>query len=339
MKAFGNERGQVFVLVGLALALLAAVVGFATDYAVLSYTRNQGQVAVDTAAVAGATGLPLYRSEGDPSEVYERIAALDAGNDVRGTAAELGDSGSTVEFLIFDPATNSFTCEAGCDPEQVNAIRVTKNGGYATPVYFSWARNLLGGSNPAAHTINVSAASYLSCGGETPTGGVGVIALRECEINYPEDCDVPQVLQGGSDNSAFTTFNLTGSNVCKQIVEGNPPSNLQDRIKVGDEINLVGTGQVTSCLAALDAEYSHCGPANCATDPPDPTCIITLPVIDCAGPESNALVVGFAHACVTDIQSQGNQKWVRGEIECDGEIEGGGGACFGVLGKKAYLIR
>ncbi|MGH7803104.1 MAG: hypothetical protein ACREQJ_02050, partial [Candidatus Binatia bacterium] len=295
---------------------------------------------VDTAAAAGATGLSSYRNDGDPSDVYDRIAALDAGNDVRGSAADLGAAGSTVEFLVYDPATNEFTCESGCDPELVNAVRVTKVGGYETPVYFSWARNLLGGASPASHAINVSAAAYQSCAGEAPIGGVGVIALRECEINYPEDCNVPQVLQGGSDNSAFTTFNLTGASVCKQIVQGNPPSNLQDRIKVGDTINLVGTGQVTSCLAALDEEYQHCDATRCATDPPDPTCIIYLPVIDCTGPESNAKVVGFARTCVTDIQSQGQEKWVKGEIECEGtELEGGGGTCAGVLGKKAYLVR
>ena len=341
MNTIRNERGgAIFALIGLMLALLASFIGLATDYGVLSYTRNQAQAAVDTAAVAGASGLPLYRSEEDPADVYERIAALDEGNDVRGATAALAGEGSTVEFLIYDPATNSITCESDCDAELVNAVRVTKNGGYETPVYFSWARNFLGGTSPSSHTINVTATSYLSCASEAPSGGVGVIALRECEINYPDDCNVPQVLQGGADNSAFTTFNLTGSNVCKQIVEGNPPSNLQDRIKAGDLINLVGTGQVTSCLMELDEEYEDCNAASCASDPPDPDCIMYLPVIDCAGPESNAIVVGFAKACVTEIESQGQEKFVKGEIECDGDqLPGGGGQCFGLLGKHPFLVR
>ena len=336
-----NERGAVFVLIGLALTLLAAVIGFATDYGVLAYTQNQGQAAVDTAALAGASGIAQYRDDGDDSLIQERIAALDDANDVRGLAADLGGGGATVELLVYDSASNTFTCESGCEPELVNAVRVTKTG-YATPVYFSWARNLLGGTNPASYSVAVSAVGHLSCPAEIDSGdGIGVIALRECEIDYPDDCNVPQVLQGGTDNSAFTTFNLTGANVCKEMIEGNPPTNLQDDVKVGDVINLVGTGQATSCLKAVDDRFAHCKESSCESDPPDPTCIMTLPVIDCAGPESNAKIVGFAEACITDVQSHGSNKWVKGEIECSLSCDdcGGGGACFGLVSNQPYLIR
>src|SRR5688572_12590340 len=124
MKNLRNERGAVFVLVGLALAFLAAVIGFATDYGVLVYTQNQGQAAVDTAALAGASGIPQYVDDADDSLIHERIAALDAANEVRGFAADLGNGGATVDLLHWDDATNEFTCENDCDQELVNAVRV-----------------------------------------------------------------------------------------------------------------------------------------------------------------------------------------------------------------------
>jgi hypothetical protein len=336
----GNEDGAVFVLVGLAMFLLAAFVGLATDFGVMAYVKNQGQSAVDTAALAAASAIPEYREAGDASLATSRVTMLDAANDVRGASADV--AGASLEFLTYDLETNAFTCESGCEPEDVNAVRVTKTD-YQAPFFFSWARNAFGGSAPGSIDVAVSASAYLGCpSGLDTDGGIGPIALRECEINYPEDCNVPgqSIYQSGGDNSAFATFNLTGASVCGQIASGNPPNNLQDRVNVGDLINLVGTGQVTSCLKEVEDRFEHCDEASCASDPPDPSCVLPLPVIDCAGPESNGIVVGFASVCITDVNSTGNPKYVHGEIECGPTEPGGpGGACFGTFATRPVLVR
>lgn len=347
MRTLRNEDGAVFALVGLAMFLLAALVGLATDFGVMAYVKNQGQSAVDTAALAAASAIPEYREAGDASLAMSRVEALDTANDVRGNPADVASA--SVEFLTYDVTTNAFTCESGCEPEDVNAVRVTKTD-YQSPFFFSWARNAFGGSSPNSIDVQASATAYLGCPAEEEGAGMGPIALRECAIDFPEDCNVPKelVCQSGceetseesSDNSAFTTFNLTGANACKQLASGNPPTNMVDTVHVGDVISLVGTGQVTSCLSELQDVFAHCSEAKCATDPPEPTCILTLPVIDCGGPESNAIVVGFATACVTEVSVKGKEKWVKGSLECGPQEPGGpGGACFGTFATRPVLVR
>ncbi len=334
----------MFVLIGLALTLLAAVIGFATDYGVLVYTQNQGQAAVDAAALAGVTGIPQYVDDGDDVVIHERIAALDAANDVRGLAADLGGGGATVDLLHWDDATNEFTCENDCDQELVNAVRVTK-GGYETPLYFSWARNLFGGSESASRTINVSAVAHLPCPDALdppPDGpGWGPIALRECKIGFPDACNVTSIIQSSEseDNSAFTTFNLKGSNVCGDIAERKLPAGLDEKVEVGDEINLVGTGSSASCLKKLDDYYEECGPEDCGDDP-TPACTAVLPVIDCAGSESAGIVKGFALVCFTKIESPPKKKLIETTVICPYEAgEGSGGTCLGTYSKQPLLIR
>ena len=350
MTPLRNERGAVFVLVGLALFLLAAVIGLATDYGVLAYARNQGQAAVDAAALAGASGIPKYVDDADDSVIQERIAALDGANDVRGFAADLGNGGATVDLLHWDETTNEFTCENDCEPELVNAVRVTK-AGYETPVFFSWARNAFGGGESGTKTLNVSATAHLPCPDtfEPPTTGPGwgPIALRECKIGFPDACNVTSIIQTAEaeDNSAFTTFNLNGSNVCGDIATGTTlPAGLDAEVQVGDAINLVGTGAAASCLKKLDDRYQHCGPEDCTTDPvtdpPTSDCHAVLPVIDCAGSESVGTVKGFALVCFTNITSPPKPKLIETQVICPYEGgEGTGGTCLGTYSKQAVLVR
>jgi Putative Flp pilus-assembly TadE/G-like len=341
MNAHRGQRGQIFVIVGLALFLISAMIGLAADFGLLAFTQNQGQAAVDTAALAGASGLPSYITKGDVTEVESRIAALDHANVVRGESAGLGNGGAKIEFLIYDRETNRITCESGCDRQQVNAIRVTKTG-YETPTFFGWSRPDAGTSTPPRN-LRVSAVGHLGCPSEIDTEEtprLGPIALRECRIGFPNACTTSSILQSGSagDNSAFTTFNLTGADTCKDIASGNPPADLQRKIRIGDTINLVGSGQVTSCLKELDDHYQHCTPLSCV-NPPDPSCIVTLPVIDCASPQSSGVVVGFATACVRDIQSP-SPKRIDAQVQCGAQTPSGpGGACFGTLAKRPILIR
>lgn len=346
-KTLGNEDGAVFALVGLALFVLAAFIGLATDFGLTTYVKDQGQSAVDTAALAAASAIPEYRVDGDASLALARIAALDGANDVRGDSADVASS--AVEFLEYDVETDAFACESGCDPEFVNAVRVTKTD-YRAPFFFSWARNAFGAGDASSIDVQVSSTAYLGCPSGVDGAGIGPIALRECAIDYPNDCNVERnlVCQSGTcetesetgDNSAFTTFNLTGANVCKQIASGNPPNNLVDTVHTGDVINLVGTGQVTSCLNEVKDRFDHCTDASCASEPPDPSCVLTLPVVSCGGPSSSATIVGFATACVTEVAAHGSEKWVKGTLECGPQEPGGpGGSCFGTFAKRPVLVR
>jgi len=53
-----NQHGSVIIWVTLMITLLLVMVGMGLDTGQMTYTRNQGQVAVDAAALAAISGLP-----------------------------------------------------------------------------------------------------------------------------------------------------------------------------------------------------------------------------------------------------------------------------------------
>ena len=63
MKTLKNERGSVLVFITLMIVLLMIMVGMGLDTGHLTYTRAQGQAAVEAAAALSAvTGLPHWAS-------------------------------------------------------------------------------------------------------------------------------------------------------------------------------------------------------------------------------------------------------------------------------------
>ena len=53
-----NEKGGVIVFMTFMIVLLLIMVGMGLDTGYLTYTRSQGQAAVDAAALAAVSGLP-----------------------------------------------------------------------------------------------------------------------------------------------------------------------------------------------------------------------------------------------------------------------------------------
>ena len=58
MKHLENQRGAVLIFVTLMIVLLLIMVGLGLDTGSLTYSRNQGQAAVDAAALSAVSGLP-----------------------------------------------------------------------------------------------------------------------------------------------------------------------------------------------------------------------------------------------------------------------------------------
>ncbi len=341
-----RERGSILLFVALALTTLLVIVGLAADTGLLVYARSQAQAAVDLAALSAASGIPDYVQTGSTTTISSRLSLLNSANDVRGRSASLSltGSGMAVDLLHFDQTSRSFTCGPGCAQSQVNSIRVTKKG-YDVPVFFGALREDFGAAAKNSQRLDVSATAYLGCPDEVnppPGGGFGLgpLALRECKIGYPDTCNVSQVIQSSSspDNSQFTTYNLKGSNDCRDIASGLVPNGLNTTVKIGDTINTVGSGQSSACLKALDDRYQHCTAASCV-DPVDKSCVATLPVIDCAGSESTGVIQGFATVCFVDITSPPQPKSIKVVSRCkDSTDNPGGGQCFGLVSTHPILI-
>ena len=76
MRVQENERGSVLVFITLMIVLLLVMVGLGLDTGQLTYVRNQGQAAVDSAALAAVSALPSRNA----AQVEGRAAAFNATN-------------------------------------------------------------------------------------------------------------------------------------------------------------------------------------------------------------------------------------------------------------------
>src|ERR1041384_5007165 len=76
-----NQHGSVIVWITLMITLLLVMIGIGLDSGQMTYTRNQGQVAVDAAALSAISGLPS-RNE---ATVRQRATLLNNTNDFTGS--------------------------------------------------------------------------------------------------------------------------------------------------------------------------------------------------------------------------------------------------------------
>src|SRR2546427_1494686 len=81
MKVFKkHEQGTVLLYVAGSLIVMMLFVGLAIDGGWTTYVRNQGQAAVDAAALSAASTLPDYKKGAATSTMIERRAAAFAQN-------------------------------------------------------------------------------------------------------------------------------------------------------------------------------------------------------------------------------------------------------------------
>src|SRR5678815_1705390 len=108
MTTLKNQHGSVLVFVTLMIVILMVMVGLGLDTGQMTYVRNQGQAAVDAAALAAISGLPQAQATGNPSEVVNRAAAYNSTNNyVESPTNQIGSS--NVSYVKYDFATNTIT--------------------------------------------------------------------------------------------------------------------------------------------------------------------------------------------------------------------------------------
>ncbi|TMA06238.1 MAG: hypothetical protein E6J89_18190 [Deltaproteobacteria bacterium] len=328
MKAFlHSNRGHVVIFVTLFLILMVLFVGLSIDVGWMAYVRNQGQAAVDAAALSAAAGLPPYNAKKDPNIAYERMTALNSANTVMKQPANL--SSADLEFC----ADN----ESNCAPDTWPADRVRIKKGFLTPLFFGGILN--GGIS--SKTINVSAvALYVgSCSGKPRLP----LALMGCEVGFPGNCDAPKTLDGfnqspsANDDSAFTSYFTpnASADVFKGMTNGSTPI---PEVKCGDAIEL-NNGQVSSAIHEIESEFNK--------NKQNGKWTVLLPVIDCAdlssgNPVQKAKVLGFATVCITGVDASGNPKAIKGSLDCSATVSGtpsGTSSLFGTYATAPILVR
>ena len=313
MQPVKNESGSVIVLVTLMIVLLMVIVGLGLDTGQLTYTRNQGQSAVDAAALAAVSALPSR----DANQVNARAVGFNATNDYVASGADALKA-SDVSYVYYNFTTNNV--ERYNEPiATANGVRVAREGGHAitTPMFLTPLMNLLGISTPGTQNVSVSAVSVISARPSIPIalwsnvcGADGVEKTVEIKMQHPDKKD-----DTNSENSCWTTF-LDCSSGARDI---------RDLFKVADECsgggaNLgkieIGTpicqnrGGVTKALQVAEDFFMK--------DHPNRWWLV--PVIGGGGncdPSNPTKVTNWAKIKPTAFSTTGNPKTITASVACD----------------------
>lgn len=310
MHSCGNEKGTVLVFMTLMIVLLMVMVGMGLDTGQLTYTRSQGQAAVDAAALAAVSGLPQ-----GVAAVNSRAAAFNSTNNYVSSPSN-PISSSNVTYVQYNDTTGAITTMPSI--VGANGVRValektnpysgtTTNTGINTPAFLTPLMRLFGKSVQASNDVNVSAVAALRAVPGLP------IAIMDSLCDGANPVNNVDLLQTNAnvDNSCWTTYTdnppsasrvqalFTASETCSNL-----PANL-DLITIGTLIEL-NNGQQTSTYSdggnLFTAHQGQCW---------------MVPVIpNSTKCNQSDQILDWAKICPTSWESQGSPKYIRANITC-----------------------
>jgi len=302
-----NEHGSVIVFVTLMIVLLLIMVGMGLDTGQLTYTRSQGQAAVDAAALAAVSGIP----SGSATEVNQRVAAFNSTNDyVKKSSNPIGSANIT--YIQYNEITGAIDNLPGITNangvrvalEQNNPYTGTAPGtGINTPVFLTPLMKLFGQSAPATADVNVSAVAVLKALPGVPIAvmsnlcsGSGSVRLRDANES--------------TDNSCWTTY-TDASKTVQTLFEASAscsglPANT-DQITIGTSI---GLNDDTSTPTYQDAASFFCPGGTCAK------CWIA-PVIPNGSCSSSASISDWARICPSEVKLTATDKYIKATVSCN----------------------
>jgi len=322
MTALKNERASVLVFITLMIVILMVMVGLGLDTGQLTYVRNQGQAAVDAAALAAVSGLPSAQASGNPAEVQSRAALYNSKNDyVESPTNAIGNS--NISYVKYDYTTNTIT-NYNEPMATANGVRVALEGGSSitTPMFLTPLMNLFGISTAGTQNVNVSAVATIAARPAIP------IALwqTKCGVasgdppSYPVQNGVQIEMQhpdqsGAGENACWTTFfdcssgapDIKAGFTTASTCSGN---SIDGDVKLGSLI-CQNKGQVNTVMKNAEDFFLNT-PGNTGK-------WWIIPVIGGGGncdPQNPTAIVDFAKIQVTDVVKTGSPKYITANIQC-----------------------
>ncbi len=176
MQAIGNQRGSIIVFVTIMIVVLLIMVGLGLDTGQLTYVRNQGQAAVDAAALAAVSGLP--------TRIAEQVEGRAAGFKLKNTYVESPTNkigSSNISYVRYDFTTNNIlpgpTTIANANGVRVALEQATGGSEITTPVFLTPLMNLFGTKTSGTMDVNVSAVAVIT---ETPSLPIALWSKSLC---------------------------------------------------------------------------------------------------------------------------------------------------------------
>lgn len=326
MRLVKNNHGSVLVFATLMIVVLLIMVGLGLDTGQLTYVRNQGQAAVDAAALAAVSGLPSRNA----TQVEKRAAAFNSNNTyVESPTNKIGSA--NVSYIQYDFTTNTITNYAA-NVNNANGVRValeqaSGNSAITTPMFLTPLMNLLGITTAGTKDVNVSAVATITARPAIP------IALWEnvCP-QYPgpyNDSTITKTVdilmqhpdqKTGNENSCWTTFLdcssgapdiKAGFTTAEKCSGGSINGNIQIKTPICQN-----RGQVNTVLgAAKDFFSAHGGLPSSEW--------WVIPVIGGGGncdPTNPSPIITWAKIRPILIDKSGNPKFIRAEVGCGDQV-------------------
>jgi Flp pilus assembly protein TadG len=318
MRTLRNERGSVLVFMTLMIVLLLIMVGLGLDTGQLTYVRNQGQAAVDAAALSAVSGLPQAVASNNPAEVESRAVAYNSKNDyVESPTNPI--TKANVSYVTYDFATNTITDYNATLLTPPNGVRVAleaaNGGGITTPMFLTPLLNLFGSSASPTQDVNVSAVAVITAKPAIPialwSGRCGDGTLQTnvtIEMQHPDQNDA-------GENACWTTF-FDCSSGAPDIKAGFDTASNCSGSSIDGAIGLnsmicQNRGQVNTVMKAAE-DFFLKTPSNAGL-------WWIIPVIGGGGncdPTNPTKITDFAKIQVTAVNKTGSPKFITANIQC-----------------------
>lgn len=350
----GGERGAVAVTVAIMLVVLLGMGALALDVSNAMIARNELQNIADGAALAGARqigliyqGLPQgtpYTSYvlSDTSAVVSAVTGVASNNQARQVAIAINTSDIVVG--VWDSTTRILT------PGNVGVtgVRVTarRDPGANGPVA-TWLAGVIGLNS--MNVVATATAALTGTGVLLPGEANAPFGLDELIFSSPY-CGTP--IQFYPTNNPPTgcagwhtfTESPPNANTNSQIINGlipDPPTYTTPGITAGQTgLEYIG-GNLATNLPDLQNLYNAKKVPD-ASSPSGYCWNVVIPVYPnqgCSNPNSLMTTIGFASACVWEVQAPPVGQLINAMVTCGEVTQGqGGGGNFGILGSIPGLV-
>ena len=353
-----DTRGAVAVIVALMIVVLLSFGALALDISNAMIARNELQNVADASALAGARALGvIYQALpagtpyttyvlSSPGAVVTAATTVALANQARQVAIVLNPADIVIGVWNSGPRTLT--------PGNVGAtgVRVTAHrDGSANGPVATWLAGIMGINN--MNIVATATAALTGAGALLPGTANAPFAFDENFFTNPAFCNMPiQFYPTTTSCASFQTFDQSPSNAntMRNIIDGlagNPPTYQAPQITAGQtSLEFIG-GNVASAFPNLINLYL----ARRVPDTSNPLISpngwcwnVTVPVysnpsnLTCGNPSGSLLIVGFATACVWNVQGAPTQQ-INATVTC-GAVTGGpgGGGAFGVVGAIPGLV-
>ena len=296
------------------IVLLLIMVGMGLDTGYLTYTRSQGQAAVDAAALAAVSGLPsgagavtarvtLFNSTNNYSGSVANSNVIDSRNI---TYVEYNDKSGEIKSLGSNTGANGVRVAL----EEKNPYTMsTADTQIKTPAFLTPLMKLFGASASGVNNVNVSAVAALRAIPGIP------IAVME-SMCTPGGAVGPLVdlltASAKTDNSCWTTY--TDSPVSAPKVKAlfdasqncsGLPGNL-DRVTIGTDISLDNVVDATV--------YDNAGNLFEKNQPGKCWFIPVIP--NSTKCNTKDLIIDWAKICPTDVTKHAGNSTITATVQC-----------------------